>query len=168
MTALWTPTSGLELTAAEMVQLLPLTAVKLSDVAQASATTLVNDAALFIPVAANATYEVSLFVIYTQGTVGQLKFQWAAPSGATFDWTCLGLVTSVTSADNGSYTAQALTLTDTKIVGGASTNTIMQAMGRLVISSTSGTLNFKWAQSASSATGTAVKAGSFIVGRQIA
>lgn len=168
MSALWTPTAGLELTAAEMVQLMPITAVKLSDVAQASTTTLVNDAALFIPVAANASYEVSMFVIYTQGTVGQLKFGWSAPSGATFDWTCLGLVISVTAADNGSYTAQALTVSDTKTVGGASTNTVLQVSGRLVTSSTSGTLNMKWAQSASSATGTSVKAGSFIVGRQIA
>jgi hypothetical protein len=165
---LWTPTSGLELTAAEMVQLLPVTAVKLSDVAQASTTTLVNDAALFLPVAANATYEITMFVIYTQGTVGQLKFGWSAPSGATFDWTTIGLVISVTSADNGSYTAQALVVTDTKIVGGAATNTVMRVTGRLVTSSTSGTLNFKWAQSVSSATGTAVKAGSYIIGRQIA
>lgn len=167
MSALFTPLAGQELTAANLAQLIPVTAVKLSDVAQVTSTTLVNDAALFIPVAANAIYEVSMFIIYTQGTVGLLNMGFTGPTAATFDWTAVGLAASVTGADNGSYVSQARTIADTRMVGGFTTNCTCRIEGRLVTSSTSGTLNFQWAQSVGSATGTTVKKGSFMIARQI-
>lgn len=169
MTALFTPTAGQPYFGSNAAQLMPIRAFKPADVAIANSAVLVNDAALFVPVAANAEYEITVHIIYTASATGLLQIGFAAPASATFDWVVIGLANTVTASDSGSYTALARAVGDTKNLGtaGASTPVVVRVEGRLVTVGTSGNLNLKWAQAVSNSTGTTVKAGSFMVARQI-
>lgn len=157
-------------TGAQMTSLLPTRAAKAADTSTASSIVLVADPDLLLPVAATSEYEVTLHVIYTAGGTGLITVGFTGPAGATFDWYTDGLANTVTATDSGIATFLARALTDTKNLGaaGAATPVVTRISGRLVTSVTAGTLTFRWAQSVSSATGTTVKAGSFMVLRQIA
>lgn len=151
-----------------IAQLLPVSAFKSGDTIRVSTTTISADPHLVIPVAANAAYKIDLHLIYQQGTVGQLTVGFTAPASATLDWSVIGLVPSVTSSDSGSVTMQSLGIADLRTVGGAITSTVVNGDGRLVVSSTAGNLTLRWGPSASSATGTTLKQGSYLIAEQIA
>lgn len=169
MSTLFTPAANGVLHAADVAQLLPRRAVKPSNVAIASNTTLQNDSALLLSVDASAEYEITGKIIYTQGVTGQLKMGWSAPTGAVMDWTAVGLASSVTAAASGSIDVTTWTITASPVVGGTNAVTVAaHIFGHLTTSTTAGTLQFKWAQSVSSATGVTVFAGSYLIARQIA
>lgn len=160
--------AGARITAAQLAALLPVRAFKPSDTVVVSTTTITADPDLLIPVLASAEYEIDMQLIYTQGTVGQLVLGWTGPTLATLDWVCYDLTTTVTASDIGSVSVQARGITDLKTIGGNTATVVVRATGRLVTASTPGSLVFRWGPSAVSATGTTVKAGSYLVGRQIA
>lgn len=163
-------TAGVEPTADDLNKLVPLRAFKPSDVAIANSAALTADADLVLTVSANAEYEITVHAIYTAGGTGLFQVGFSGPAAATFDWVALGLANSVTASDSGSYTALARAIGDSKNLGaaGAGTPVVARIQGRLVTSSTAGAFTFKWAQAVSNATGTTVKAGSYMRAVQIA
>jgi len=148
--------------------LLPIRAAKAADTTLVSTTTFSNDPDLFIGVSANCEYDIAVQLFYTQGAVGQLLIAWTAPALATFDWMAVALDNSVTASNAGSVRLLARTVSDTQQFGGNTSPGAARVTGRLVVGTTPGTLQLRWAPSASSGTGTVVKAGSYMVGTQIA
>lgn len=171
MTALSQILAGQRLTAALLQGVAPLAAIKGTDQSITSSTTLVNDSALFLPVAANATYfPLVTYFSYEGGTQGSsdLKFQFTGPAGATLSFTAIYYPNSGGVGANTNI-SRTTGLSATIVAGtdGATVKLGMLFVGSLISSSTSGTLQFQWAQSTSSGTATIVHAGSAIGGWQI-
>lgn len=129
-------------------------------------TTLVDDSALVVPVAANATYIVEAFIRYVAGTTGDLKLGWTAPASATFTWAAYGPQSGATSVSNASAVYRRRSVGDTEIVGGAGTGGgnegVAVPKGLLVTSATAGNLQMQLAQGASDGTDTSVLADSWL------
>ncbi len=169
MTALWSPLTNQTPTAAQFATLVPRPAAKLGDTARASTTSLTADPDLSVAVDASVAYKVELQIQYTQGATGQLVVAWSAPSGATLDWSAYMLDQGVTAGNVGSIRPLGRAVGDNLTMGGnLSIITTALVFGRLVTSTTAGTLSLTWAQSVSNATAVTVKAGSFMVLTQIA
>ncbi len=144
----------------------PLAAEKGSDQPVTSSTTLVNDSALVIPVAASATYDFDLQLFYKGFTTGSgdIKIAWSLPSGATlvgggdFIANPLGVTqlfytqatASIFSASNGTANPQPI-----------------RTWGTLVTSTTAGNMQLQWAQNTSSGTATTVMTGSVLTAQRI-
>lgn len=145
----------------------PLVAIKASDQSVTSSTVLVNDTALLLPLAANASYEVWLegfwFPVNGSATPG-LTFAFTAPAGATFTYS------QVTSDGAGKAVVVDLSLAgDTgKLAAASGPFSPLSIHGICVMSSTAGNLQYQFTQNLSSATSTTMKAGSFITARRIA
>lgn len=166
--AIPTWTVGEVLTAADVNDwFVPVAAVKGSDQPVTSSTTLVNDTALYVPVANPATYDVVLKLIYEGAAVGtgDLKFTLVAPSGASLDWTATYSDTAGTVKsgqwEGSSYTVAAGT-------SGSGIKHMLVAHGTLITTTSGGNLQVQWAQNTSSATATIVHAGSSLTARRIA
>lgn len=140
--------------------------IKSADETVTSSTTAQNDDELFVDVLANTQYFVEFFIIYDAIQAADLKIQWTAPSGSTFDWTHGGLGTSTTST-SGSVSRNYRALGDVGTVGGpaasAGTNTIIPGEGRLVTGGSAGLFRLQWAQNTSNATGAIVRARSVLL-----
>lgn len=136
--------------------------VKPTDQQVTSSTALQNDNDLFLPVLANATYLIDFYINYSGGATGasDLLMQWSVPAGATMrygaDFQSSAGLTVVTGA---TYTA------GTGITAGTNgTSNLMSVRGRgsLIVSTTAGNLQHRWAQVTSSATPTTVRAQSYL------
>src|SRR6266568_1273001 len=117
-----------------------------------SSTTLVNDTALVLAVAANAIYALDGFFIYDGDAAGDIKWHFTAPASATLNWVSSGLASGAAgSTDNVSRTAQ--TLADTAPSGaiGAGSSVVLPVLGILTTAGTAGNLQLQWSQNASSA-----------------
>lgn len=140
--------------------------VKSSDETVTSSTTFQNDDELFVSVVANAQYFVEFFVIYDAVQAADIKIEWSAPTGSTFDWTHGGLGTSATGS-TGSVSRNYRSLGDIGTIGGPSASggalAIIPGEGRLVTSGTAGLFRFRWAQNSSNSNGTIVKANSVLI-----
>lgn len=140
--------------------------IKSADETVTSSTTFQNDDHLLVSVLANSQYFVEFFLIYDAIQAADIKIQWTAPAGATFDWTHGGLGTSAT-ATSGSVSRNYRTISDIGTIGGpaagAGTNAVIPGEGRLVTSGTAGTFRLQWAQNTSSATGAIVRANSVLI-----
>lgn len=137
---------------------------KTSDENVTSSTTLQDDDQLFLPVAANARYILDAFVIYTGAgdPAGGLKMGWTGPSGSTMKWTNFGTSQNVAPVLV-NYNVVVENLAGGRGVGtNGGTEMSCQPRGRLSTGGSSGTLRFQFAQGTSNATGTVVKAGSFV------
>jgi hypothetical protein len=144
----------------------PLAAYKGADQSVTSSTTLVNDSALVVPVAANAVYDFSLRVFYTGGTTGtgDIITQLTVPSGTTGLLRIAGLNLSLAFQ----YGYRTIPIAALAFGGnGTSTLEVCEITGTVTTSSTAGNLQFQWAQNTSSATATTVKAGSVLVAQRI-
>lgn len=173
MASLPTFNAGTEPTASQWQTLLPVFVRKLSDQTVTSSTTLVNDTALVTPtLAANTTWDLDMFLIYTAGgaaSTNGIKFGFSGPSGAVLDWVPYSKIDT-----DGTQTAAAVwlirrSITDTIPSGGSgTTNMCAHIRGVLKLSTTAGVLQFQWAQNTSNATGTVVKGASSMTLRQVA
>lgn len=144
----------------------PVAAYRTSTQSVTSSTTLVNDTQLSLAVAANAVYKVELELVYDGDTAGDLKTGWTTPAGATIgDAIALGLSTTAAAATD-------------DITSGSSAAPSFGALGAgvkcalkfdfiLTTAATAGTLQFQWAQNASSTTATIMHAGSSLVAQRI-
>ncbi|MFE7029439.1 hypothetical protein ACFU9Y_03950 [Streptomyces sp. NPDC057621] len=123
---------------------------KTADQSKTSTTTLGNDTHLVVPVVANATYALFLLCIFSGSTTGDIKFDWAVPSGTVLRWAdqtgASGLNTDV----------------DVYSAPGGTTQVAFQIWATVVTSSTAGNVQFRWAQNASDATATIVRANSML------
>ena len=166
MTALGNIQAGGRLTAAMLQQVAPYAVIKGSDEDVTSSTTLQNDDALFLAVAANTSWLFDCYLDYEGGTLGSsdIKWTWSAPSGATLVYGLSGLDTS---GDNVASTSYAGSATVTAGTSGASNLRSARMYGTLIVGSTAGTLQLKWAQNTSSGTATIVHAQSYLTLWQI-
>lgn len=140
-----------------------------------SSTTLQNDDHLVLPVVANAVYkfELDLYMIESTDFVGDFKMSFTCPTGATFDMHGSGAHITDLSAgtsSNGEWIGKLATSSAAASLsfGVGTSLTGVRVHGRLVMSSTAGNFQMQWAQNASDATGTTLKAGSIMTMTRIA
>jgi len=122
-----------------------------------------DDNELFLPVKANATYEMRMFLLYQATTAGDFQMTFTGPAGATLNWE-LGGLDGASTALSGAQFLGPLTLGATgQYVGGIGAGSTVQAHpnGTLITGGTAGTLQFRFAQMvAAPATSAICKAGS--------
>ncbi|MGW3499371.1 hypothetical protein ACWDMY_01315 [Streptomyces globisporus] len=123
---------------------------KTADESVTSSTTLQNDNHLVLPVVANATYSLFLMCIFSGGTVGDIKFDWTVPTGTVLRW-------SDQTGTSGLHSN-----VDVYSAPGGTTQVAFQVWATVVTSGTAGNIQFRWAQNASDATATIVRANSHL------
>lgn len=139
--------------------------IKTADESVTSSTTMQDDNHLFVTVAAGADYWVQVYLTYEGDLAGDLKVGWSGPSGATLDWMSDSLSSAVTDTNcRGivSRSLQAISSTPAPGALGAGILAVAVPRGILRVGVNAGTLQLRWAQLASSATPTIVKAGSLL------
>lgn len=143
--------AGQFLTAEDLNNALPIPpAVKSTD-ESVSGTTLQNDDHLFVTLAANSVYTLELEGAQDSPGAGDMKAVFSVPSGTT--GTLCGL--------DGAVPFAGTSLTGTLVFGGIGSAEFFRVFGRVVTSSTAGTLRLTWAQNASSGSST-LKAGTML------
>lgn len=164
-------TGNLSVTGVGQVQYIAKTA----DETINSSTTLQNDDHLVLPVVANAVYTFELDLYMTESTdfVGDFKMSFTCPTGATFDMHGSGAHITDLSAgtsSNGEWIGKLATSSaGASLSFGVGTSlTGVRVHGRLVMSSTAGNFQMQWAQNASDASGTTLKAGSIMTMTRVA
>lgn len=145
--------AGEILTAAALNAALPIApAVKSADETVTSSTVLQNDDHLFVSVAANTTYLLELVFVFNANASGDLKTTFTVPASTTG--------TLLATSDAG--TSAGVSMTSTAVWDGTGADEQGRMWGRVVTSSTSGTVRLQWAQNASFGTGTIIRNGSFL------
>lgn len=156
----WVP--GQVLTASDINNwMVPNAVVKPSDQSLASNITLQNDTALVLNIAANAAYIFTCYLDYEGGTLAasDLKWQWAVPSGAGMRYTATYVTTGGGLSASATYTQASVVVAGTS---GAGSLQGLVMTGAVTTSTSSGTLQLKWAQNTSAATATIVHANSYL------
>jgi len=161
---------GTTLTTGILASLLPDVATKAALESVTNSITMQNDDELFSAVEANATYDVDLHLLYDAATAADITIGWTGPSGAAMAWGMVGAQVNVTSSGTvPDVTMQTRIISEVQDLGGGpSTGTYAWVHGTLTTAGTSGTLNFRWAQRALSATATNVRAGSQLIVKRTA
>lgn len=137
--------------------------VKQADEAVSSNGTPQDDNELVLPVEANATYTLEMWVGYSStSNTPDFRCDFTVPSGADLVRSVYGLVSSAT-ATSGSveYSLNPTAGTDD---GRAAINgsVTVYIVGRLTTSGTAGNIQFRWSQNTSDAAAVTVKAGSWM------
>jgi len=135
-----------------------LGAVKTAQESVINSTTLQDDDHLFVTVAANARYKVSVFFDVEAATTPDFKGQFVGPAGSTHRLVVYsGLGTPVNATEGGSFA-----LATSGGTGGASDRS--PGWGNLTTAGTAGTFKFQFAQNTLDAVNaTVLKAGSWMV-----
>ncbi len=124
-----------------------------------------NDDELVLTVVASAKYILEAYIIYDTNTTADFKCAWVGPTSATLAWTVTGLATAATGV-SGSIIMAVAAIADggAQSIGGAGSGTQVAARitGLLTVSTTAGTLQFRWAQGTSDASDTIVIANSYM------
>lgn len=130
---------------------------KSADQTITSQTTIQNDTHLSVSVEANTNYEVECLLFYNPQSVSQqLKAGFSAPAGASGYWGSTDSPQSAVGLFNNTGVNSF-----PQFVGTAGVHTVV-LRGFLLVAGTAGTLQYKWAQSSSSATGLILKQHSFM------
>lgn len=138
---------------------------KSSDQTVTSSTTLVNDSQLKFAIEASATYTFQAWLyVYAADATPDIKVTFTGPSGSTLFWSS----SQVIFLANGSTTL-------TVVAPGGTTGDffvdsnlrVVQLYGSILNSTTAGDVQLQFAQNTSSANGTSVKAGSYIMGIKV-
>lgn len=143
--------------------------IKASDESVTSSTTLQSDDHLFAPVFANTYYWVWCVIFYTGSgltTEGDMKINWNAPSGSTFNWVSDGLGSGATSSVS-TLSRNAQGLGNSPAPGTVGSDTVAPIKGLLLTGGNAGTLQLTWAQNVSSTTATTVYANSTLLVRRL-
>lgn len=138
--------------------------IKAANESLASSTTAQNDNDLAYPLAANAVYEIEVCLIVTGSTAGDIKTQWAIPSGATGSRLCVG-PTSTAAAFTGQEQTQARMSAHgwtTSVPYSIEPAAVAIVERGPIATTTAGTLTLQWAQVTSSATATVVGTNSYL------
>jgi hypothetical protein len=124
-----------------------------------NSSTLVDVPQLSLNVAANERVLFRLNLFYNTATGADFKYQVAVPTSPTlYRQLTEGMAPDDTAVD----LAIATTSAAVSILGAANTNGFLRVTGVLVNGSTAGTIQFKFAQDAATASDTTVYAGSFL------
>lgn len=160
--------AGSRILASFLNSIAPMNAVRSSTQSVSSSTTLVNDDTLFLALAANATYNVELLLLYSGGTMNSSDMKWGftLPSGASG----AGETSHLTPGNV--YANQATNLTasgsaNACATGGAGTAFAAKTTAT-IFTTGAGTLQLQWAQNTSSATATIMGIGSSLVAWRLA
>lgn len=145
-----------------------LFARKTADETISSSTTLQNDDHLFVSVAANTVYDVTLEMRELSQPGDDFKLGFTMPASATFTGALRGPATSATGFSGAETQSIEFTGGPLAIGGVAGVNLPISVRGLLITAGTAGTLQIQWAQNSSSASGTTVKANSYLLLRQVA
>jgi hypothetical protein len=124
-----------------------------------------NDDELVLSVAASSKYILDAYIIYDTGTTPDFKCAWVGPSGATLDWTVNGLAVASTAVSGSVILANSVIAdAGAQSIGGAGAGTqvVAHIAGLLTVSTTAGTLQFRWAQATSDVSDTKVILGSYL------
>lgn len=143
--------------------------VKPSDESVTSSNTLQDDDDLTFAVAANEEWLFE-FVVFMPGgdTAADIKVSLGVPSGADYRWGVQGYDLDAES-DLHMSAARINSVSFLQLgIPGASSLSIFVLRGHIVVDSTPGSVVFRWAQNASSATATTVAKGSYLVARKVA
>lgn len=137
---------------------------KASNETVTSSTTLQNDDVFAFTVVANAAYAMEGYIPYTAlagSSSGGIQSDFTMPAGGSMFWTNFG-----TPANDGNLTQYNLVAQGSgaarNSAGNAGTVMSMQPKGIFVVGGTAGTVQFRFAQSVSSATSTVVLGGSWM------
>lgn len=155
--------AGQRLTAAGLQAIAPLQAWKSSDTSRASTTTLTADPDLTFPVAASAVYRLDGLLGYTGDVTGSggIQFAFTVPAGATLQWSAFYYATAVSAAGLNLAGTAGAGIAISAVTDGAVQLPVF-VRGWLSVSTTPGTLALTWAQNASDANATVLKAGSHL------
>ncbi len=140
------------------------------DTSRASTTAYADDPHLTFQGVANAVYDVTIHCVVFASTTPLAKFQFVFPSGTwtggsweydpgTDDWQ----PNPLTGATSQSSPAALLIFA----AGSATNNIPVRFNGRLALGASGGTCALQWAQNVSNATGTIVRAGSWLQALQV-
>jgi len=164
------------LTAADLQTLQSRSVVKVATESVTSSTTLQNDDELVLSLPANTTWEFETLIFYDGDiTNGDLACAYTFPAGATVSVGGVGPANNVTSGIGsgewtgypGDATSPTATFFGYGTIAAGTWLTILHS-GVIVLAGAAGSLQFQWAQRASSATAVRVAAGSRIVARRTA
>ncbi len=153
--------------------MLPDEIIKTTATIRASTTTLSDDPDLTVPVLANATYFIEMYIRYVSLSTPLFRTAWNSPAGATGNRAVLGPASTAldTNGDPVQMHSSAIPLS-TGITYGDLDSTANQAWALetaiVVIGGTAGNVALQWAQSVSNASNTAVSAGSYIRSKRVA
>lgn len=166
MTALGQILAGSRLTASAVQGIAPLAALKAVNETRAN-TTLANDDALVLQMAANASYFFVAFLVLTGAAIstGDLKGDFTWPAGASATWWSLGYATSGTTVNSNHAESTGAAPHGLGIDGANQSGALI--MGTITNGSTAGPLQWQFAQNSSSATATTEHAGSILLGWQV-
>ncbi len=159
--------AGQRVTAALLLSMLPLEAVKPAVTARTSTTTLAVDPDLALTIPRAGTWSFDVWLNYTGGTLGssdlKLSMQYSGTSSFGV-WGVNGINTTATSQ----ITANGNAVGTNTLTVGTSGGTFYTAdiHGQITVSTT-GTLALYWAQNTSSATATNLRQGSYLRLKQI-
>ncbi|MFJ4926832.1 hypothetical protein [Streptomyces sp. NPDC088736] len=160
---------GLNLTVGGIGQ--RLTAVKPSNETVTSSTTLQNDDHLTATLDANSVYRIYMLLNFGGVTAGEIKTSWTTPASATGFKSCMGPGSDSTTRDTGATTTMRYGIhnfTTTVNYGCNDTSLLVHAIEQgIVTTTTGGTFVLQWAQQASSATGSIMAAGSYLIAEKI-
>jgi hypothetical protein len=156
-------------TADEINRLIPLFVRKSAAESVASNTSPQNDNELVLPVTTNATYKLDMLVLTTvAGSVVDMNIDFTFPANCDFSFGVVGPDTTLgsgLSTGTGQFAAvsgDTSSPTATIPLGSGSVGASVFIKGTLVTTDTSGSLQFRWAQFASSATSLFVNPGSYM------
>lgn len=149
--------AGSRILASLIQAIAPLAIIKAADQPLTSDTTLQDDTALLLPVAAGATYLMLCYLDFDGGALGSsdIKWTWSVPALAAMRYGVIKTTTAgVASPSN--------TVTDSTVVtagtNGAGVPQAAIMIGTLVTAGTAGNAQLRWAQNTSSVTPTIVRA----------
>lgn len=141
---------------------------KTADTTRNNTSTLANDPHLAVTLAANATYLINMFLIYTSvTTTPDLKIAFTAPAGAAFTWAPLGLDPSVTAVQ-GIVRYPAETTSNRTVATIAGVDTVATPTGIVRTAGTAGALTVQWSQNTQTAENTTVKTDSYLLAIRVA
>jgi hypothetical protein len=139
---------------------------KTIDEAVTSSVTLQADDQLFLPVAANSFYQLDCFLMYTGAAdpAGGFGLDWTGPAGFSMSWASYGVNGAIAAGSLTDHDVVALSNNGLRNHGSNNVGTVMsmRPAGVVATAGTAGTLTLRWAQGASNATATTLKANSFI------
>src|SRR5215475_13232657 len=154
---------GQVLTAADVNGwLVPQCAIKTSGFTATSNTTLANDPHLILPVAANAIYDMMMFLWYEGGTLGSSDLKAAHTTPASTNWNVHIIAFNGAGNDVSRLSWQNGSTPFIWGTEGAGNMRGVQVRGLISTSSTSGNIQWQFAQNTSSATTTTVHSQSYM------
>ncbi|MQY07749.1 hypothetical protein [Actinomadura macrotermitis] len=146
-----------------------LLARKSADQTVTNSTTVVDDSDLVLTLPPGGLYELSGMLIYSAHMDADLKIMWSGPANATLDWSCRALHSASDGVDGLQFVDRQTITSMPGLGGGAANNTVVLTgtLHGLLSSGDGGTLRLRWAQRVANATGSILRASSYVLLRRV-